>query len=215
MSNFTSYRKIHYGIQEVDNQKQGSQSIMAMRLFLLWFPFFFLLTIHLKYKVPSLCFIMVIWCIPMKMRKILTWHFQCWSHQLPLMVSSSVAGFQSEHAYRARTLWWRLLYKMSELMKTNSHLTFVKFMSLKAKTAKALNNTPGPSSKVNTMLVWNVGQQFSASENLSQHIKRHKWMNKTYLKELIGSWNYRIPCKDQKTSNVIKVILHRPWVQAN
>lgn len=37
--------------------------------------------------------------------------------------------------------------------------TFVKLMSLRANTAKALNSTPAPSSNVKTMLVWEENSQ--------------------------------------------------------
>lgn len=85
-------------------------------------------------------------------------------------------------------------------------VTFNKLMPLRANTAKALNSTPIPSSRVKTMLVLKEKQQFLL---LSSRREINIWLDKReiYLMGPLASWDYWFPCKYQKTGNNMSVIL--------
>lgn len=61
---------------------------------------------------------------------------------------------------------------MKRKKKVLSEVTFVKLIPLRANTAKALNSTPGPSSRVKTTLVYEEDLQINI-QNINQ-IQRHE-----------------------------------------
>lgn len=83
----------------------------------------------------------------------LTWHFLHQNHQQPLMDVVFGGDFQSEIAPKQEDMSKRYNCENRRKEKILTEVTFVKLMPLSANTAKALNSTPGPSSRVKTTLV--------------------------------------------------------------
>ena len=156
--------------------------------------------------------IFYIWC----KRVPLTWHSLHSNHPQSLEDVASVGGSLSGNCSKRRRFVKaiRMVVSMKENKKCVTKCTFVKLMPLRAKTAKALNSTPGPSSRVKTTLVYeeNLYINIHKIKRKQRYVKAKNKTNQSrdlYLIWPVRPWNYRFSSKYQKASDIIVIILAR------